>query len=106
MISQPDGLISVLLDRSAREDERDDAAMDLSLFSSDKVLNALYTVAIDENEDAMILDSCGESLANIWVKRNEIDKEKIRRLSEIAFFSAKQFIKGNKPEWLIYFEIE
>ena len=104
MIAQPEGLISVLLDKSAREDERHDAAMDLSLYPSDKVIEALYRIVVDTSEEDIILDSCGESLATIWISRNQIDKEKISELSKTSFLAAKQVIQGRKPEWLIYFD--
>jgi hypothetical protein len=45
MGKQPEGLISVLLDQEAREDERHDAAMDLSHYPVDSVLAALFKMA-------------------------------------------------------------
>lgn len=65
MIVQPEGLIGVLLDKTAREDERDDAAMDLGSYPTKEALEALFKVAIDTTENDIILDSCGESLGEI-----------------------------------------
>jgi hypothetical protein len=54
-----DGLVGVLLDRSAREDERDDAAMDLAAFDVPRALEALMIVESNRREDLNLLDSCG-----------------------------------------------
>jgi hypothetical protein len=92
--SQPAGLISVLLDPSARIDERDDAAMDLSAFDSPEALDALVRVATDAAEDAIILDSCGESIAEIWVRKGQIDVEALDRMARPAQHSALAILAG------------
>ena len=66
---QPEGLIGVLLDPSARLDERDDAAMDLAKFDEPSVEEALLQVVLNHSEDELVADSAGESLRNIWDRK-------------------------------------
>ncbi len=93
-------LVNVLLDEAAREDERDDAAMDLGKFNDQRALTALLKVASNPNENEMILDSCGESIGNILVKREKQEMVVLDFLTPIAKDSAYFFIKGIHPEWL------
>ena len=55
-------LIDVLLDKTAREDERGDAAIDLRVHKDVRALDALTKIASDPNEDDVIIDNCAESL--------------------------------------------
>jgi hypothetical protein len=66
-------LVEILLDKSASVSERDDAAMDLSAFDSDEVLEALLKVGMDDSVDDVILSSIGESLAEIWLRNNNFN---------------------------------
>ncbi|MEU1471019.1 hypothetical protein ABZ434_22675 [Streptomyces sp. NPDC005761] len=68
VVPQPEGLISVLLDRAARIDERDDAAMDLEAYSGEHVVKALVEVASSPVEDELVLDSAAESLGRILAR--------------------------------------
>ena len=63
--TQPEGLISVLRDRNARGDERDDAAMDLGSYDDVSALNAVLAVAVDPDEDDTVAAAAGESLAEM-----------------------------------------
>lgn len=92
-------LIELLFDNTAREDERHDAAMDIGEYNDDRALNALTLIATNRNEDNIILDACGESIARILVKRNEFKKEILKNLMPLAKLTAEEFIKTNKPEW-------
>lgn len=95
-----DILINTLLDKTARDDERDDAAMDLGRVNHDRSLSALLQIASDPNEDEMVLDSCGESIAQILVMRGRYDQKIIEKLAPIAKNAAYAFIKETKPELL------
>ena len=64
-----DYLIRVLLDKSADLGVRDDATMDLGDHDGPQVLEALVQVAVDAEEHEMILNSCGESIGEIWNRR-------------------------------------
>ncbi|MFF5076171.1 hypothetical protein ACFY36_03910 [Actinoplanes sp. NPDC000266] len=73
-------LISVLLDGDAREDERDDAAQDLSAFDEPEVHAALARVATDAAESELVAASAGESLAELWIARGAVDRAVFERL--------------------------
>lgn len=77
-------LISVLLDGSAREDERDDAAMDLAAFDEPEVRAALAQVATDPAESELVMASAGESLAEIWIACGAVDRAVFERLVPVA----------------------
>jgi hypothetical protein len=100
MTDKIDALIHTLLDPTARDDERDDAAMDLGRFSDDRALTVLLQVASNPDEDRMILDSCGESIAEILLKKDECKKEMLDSLAPIAKEAARSFLKIAKPEWV------
>jgi HEAT repeat protein len=68
-----DGLIEVLRDGTARIDERDDAAIDLGKSDDPVALQALLDVARDSAEDAMVLGSVGESLAEIALRNRSFE---------------------------------
>ena len=53
-MEQPSGLIAVLIDPTARLDERDDAAMDLANYDETEAEEALFRVATDPREDELI----------------------------------------------------
>ena len=64
-VSDWEKLVRVLLDKSARVDERDDAATDLGFHANLGVLAVLLTVAKNPDEDEMVLASAGKSIAEI-----------------------------------------
>jgi HEAT repeat protein len=100
MTDQVDLLIDILFDNTAREDERDDAAMDLGRYDDDKALNALLLIASNLNENDTVLDSSGESIAKILTRRKELNKDIFENLHPIAKRAAYSFIKEVKPEWI------
>jgi hypothetical protein len=83
-MQQPGGLIGVLLNREARLDERHDAAMDLAQHDEPAALDALIVVASDAAADPELLDSCGESIAEIWARRGCADAKVLARLRDEA----------------------
>jgi len=93
-------LIKVLFDFTAREDERDDAAMDLGSSEDEKALDALIDIGSNFDENETILDSCGESIAKILVKKNFFNKEILNKLAPAAKAAAFAFLKEERPEWL------
>ena len=106
MSDKVDLLIDILFDPTARIDEKDDAAMDLGEYDDDKALKALIKAAQDpETDEYCVLDSCGESIASIWVRRNFFSKEifnSLRKLAKVAIF---QTIVDIKPEWIKEYNI-
>lgn len=93
-------LIDVLLDPTSRDDEKDDAAMDLSEITDDEeVICTLFQVANNSSYDDMIKASCGESIASIWLQRNKIDLPMLGKLQGIAFSEALSVIKSKRFDW-------
>lgn len=93
-------LIAILLDSTARDDERDDAAMDLVDFDGNEVVQALFMVATDRSfQSEMVKGSCGESLASIWIRTGKIDFELLSRLEGTAKTEAMGLIKVNRTDW-------
>lgn len=101
-----DQLIMILLDESARIDERDDAAMDLGKFDDDRALRALLSVVLDPKTDPFILDVCGESIAEIWVRRNRFDFNSYKNMPPTARHEAHAYIKKSKPEWAKQYQLK
>jgi len=91
-------LIRVLLDKNARIDERDDAAMDLGKYDDDRALNALISIVLNPNEDSFIMDVCGESIGEIWVKRNFFDFDLYKKMHKSAQNELINHIKSRNPE--------
>ncbi len=79
-----DGLVEVLLDVNARVDETDDAAMYLGKYDDDRALNALLSIVLDPREEPFIMDACGESIAQIWTKRNYFNIDLYKKMAPAA----------------------
>ena len=95
-------LIEILLDKTASDAERDDAAMDLGFILNDETVEvALLTVANDKKTDEMIRASCGESLAQIWIGHNQVSHEKLALLTGIAMDEAMAVIKKENMEYML-----
>ncbi len=94
------GLVSVLLDETARIDERDDAAMDLDDYDYDYVIDALVKVGQDPNLDELVVNKCGESLGIIWTRTNQFNLDQYDSLQRRAKFGVYCVIESRKPEWL------
>jgi hypothetical protein len=67
-MEQPAGLLSVLLDSGAPVADRDDAAMDLGDYDESEVLAALLQVGSNADESERVLESVGESIAEILLR--------------------------------------
>ena len=67
---QPDGLVSVLKNKSAEYGDRDDAAMDLGSYDGPEVESALLNVLLDETEDEGLVETAAESLSEVWTRKN------------------------------------
>jgi hypothetical protein len=92
--------IDILLDPDSRDDEKDDAAMELGQFTHDEeVESILLRAADDSNLDEMIRATCGESLAEIWLEREKIDFEKLKLLNGIALNEALGLLKETRKDW-------
>ena len=87
---QPEGLIGVLLNKSAETGDRHDAAMDLALYDDPHVEEALLQVALDDTEDELIADAVGESLSQVWKRAGKTDLTIVENMHTAArkFFSS------------------
>jgi hypothetical protein len=95
-----DALVSILLDRSARTDERDDAAGYLGSSDDPAVLAALLRVASDPAEDEVVSATSGESLAEIFVRRDAVDPAWLRSLVPAALAEVLPWLARARPELL------
>jgi hypothetical protein len=98
--SSASALISVLLDGDASEEERDDAAMDLSAFDEPDVHAALARVAIDSAESELVAGSAGESLAELWAACGAVDRVVFERLVPVARAEAVGVLGSRAPNLL------
>ncbi|NOU93273.1 hypothetical protein GC093_08585 [Paenibacillus sp. LMG 31456] len=94
-------LIDILIDTTASDAERDDAAIDLSNYSNNEIIFALLYTARDNNVDDMIKASCGESLAIIFITINTFRTEIYELLDGISKTEFVNYIKHNKKEWIV-----
>jgi hypothetical protein len=99
-------LIAILFDDSTTVSERDDAAMQLEDFTSDRAINALLTRGKNKNEDEIVLNSIGESLGEIWIKRNSFDRNEYQGLLGTTRYGVYFSVKSIKPEWIKEFELD
>lgn len=100
-------LIGLLIDRNVLDADRDDAAMDLGEeFDDEAVLNTLIQIAINPNEINMILNSCGESIGKIWIKKDFFDEETYKNLTKDARDGVYCIIKNRKPTWMKKFHLD
>lgn len=93
-------LVAFLLDRQADLGGRDDCAMELSRFDDSEAEAALLEVGSDATEDEGLLDSCGESLGEIWARKGRIDIGGFRALQEPARSIAVRMLKRYRPDLL------
>ncbi len=83
-------LIEILLDNSALDSDRDDAAMDLSIFDSDEVIDALIKVGKDTSVSNVILYSVGESIAQIWLRNENFEYNSYQDLCSTTKFAISE----------------
>ena len=100
MTDRIDLLSNILLDRSARVDERDDAAMDLGQYVDQRALDAVLIVATDPNEEPFIFDTCGEAIAAIWIRQNDFSYAEYKKLAPQAQQAVLSYIEKERPEWV------
>ena len=98
-MKQPQCLIEVLLDVTASEAERDDAAMDLAAYDEPAVEEALIRVGADLSTPNVVAASCGESLAEIWLRKKQLNLYALKRLQGEACHEAIGLIRVREPSW-------
>jgi hypothetical protein len=99
LMKQPQGLIEVLLDVAAAEADRDDAAMDLAAYDEPEVEDALIHVGSDSSTPNSVAASCGESLAEIWLRKKALNLDALKLLKGEACHEAIGLIRAREPSW-------
>jgi hypothetical protein len=97
---QPQSLIAILLDSRVDWAERDDAATYLISYNEPEAEEALFKVASNLVEDDDISGSCGECIAEIWCRSEELNLDKLHKLKPAALKEAVGIISVRKPEWM------
>ena len=97
-------LIAILRDNEANVSEKDDAAMDLGNSDNPLAIQALIAKGQDTKEDDLVLNSCGESLAEIWIRNNNFDQNLYDILLPKAKHGVRAVIESLKPEWITLYK--
>lgn len=79
---QPEGLLSVLLSKTAGIDDRSEAAQDLGAY--DAALPILIEAAQNASEDDSVAESIGEAVADFWSRIGGFDRELVERMHPAA----------------------
>jgi len=98
-------LIDLLNDPTAREDERDDAALDLGDFDDERVLPALLNFISIKNADELLVQSCLDSIAQILTRRDDFDFNIYQKLTGWNKQYVGEYIRNVKPQWSHLVEI-
>jgi hypothetical protein len=98
-VEQPQGLIRVLLDESAEYGDRGDAAMDLGAYDEPEAEGVLLSVACRPGAHPDLAERRGESLGEIWSRRDALDADGLARLEGAAKEMALGVIEARRPEW-------
>lgn len=106
MKDRVEALIKLLFDNDASITERDEAATDLGEFSDTRVITALLSKAENVQENELVLNSCGESLGTIWIKKNVFDEKAYHVLPGTVRYGIYVVIKSRKPEWIEQYHLE
>lgn len=93
------GLIEVLLDETARIDERDDAGMDLGKYSDARAIEPLISVILDLKNEDWFVESCASSLAEIWCALGYWDKDVVLKMRSEARSEIMGIFRANRPAW-------
>ena len=97
MEDQIKSLINILLDSTARWDERDDAAIDLRMHHNSRALEALTKIASDPDEDDIIIDHCAESIGELCSKMNYFNEGSFKKMTPTAQKITFGFIMAHNP---------
>lgn len=92
MSNEINKLLEILLDKTQEFGDRDDVAMDLSLYYNSKLVSdSLLHIIRDKEEDMDIVDRCLETLAEIICKQkkdvSKIDLEYDKKKKLIEYLS-------------------
>jgi hypothetical protein len=90
-MKQPQGLVELLLDVTASETDRDDAAMDLAAYDEPEVEDGLIYVGPDSSTPNSVAASYGESLAEIWMRKKTFNLDALKLIAAKLIFSHRGY---------------
>jgi hypothetical protein len=102
-VRQPEGLIQVLLDSHARQDERWDAAGDLDDYPTPEAVAALASIATSAEvaeADETLAEIAAASLATIWAALGAMDYETYDVLPGLGHRQAEAILRARAPQLL------
>ncbi|MBH5318328.1 hypothetical protein I6N90_10960 [Paenibacillus sp. GSMTC-2017] len=93
-------LIEILLDPISSDAEKDDAVIALgNNFEDEEIIDILIELSNSMKFNDMIAASCGESLGHIWLRKKEINFEKLSYLEGITLNEVLSLIKVQRLDW-------
>jgi hypothetical protein len=92
-------LIQTMLDSNASEAVKDDCAIDLAAYDDTEVIEVLFKFANELSNEWIVRGSCGESLAGIWIRNEEINFDLLIQLKDTALAEALALIKHHRLDW-------
>lgn len=95
-------LIDIVLSLDEEDHVKDDAAMDLAEFNDPEALDALIKgVELHYNdEDPWFLSTFGESIAEIWVRKDCFDLNIYISLPGCVRSGAYSILEVKRPDWV------
>jgi hypothetical protein len=84
---------------TASEADRDDLAMDFAAYDEPEVEDALIHVGADSSTPNSGAASCGESLAEIWIRKKTLNLDALKLLKGEACHEAIGLIRAREPSW-------
>ena len=85
-------LLPILLDKSAEPVRRAKVARRLAEWSTQAVLDALLQVAQEDDADELVSRAAGESIAEILIRREEVDQVPLYDFNGAAFLAYDEVI--------------
>jgi hypothetical protein len=93
-----EAVIALLADRSARIDERDDAAIDLGSSDDPRAIAVLLEIGADRSENETVVAPCGESLGQIAIRSGRFNSEWLTTLAPAAVNELVGSIRAERPD--------
>lgn len=93
-------ILDELLDAKGSMIGRNKAAIELKNFDMLEAEEALLTVARNQSEYTLVVRSCGESLAEIWLRKNSFQIEKLEGLRSTALDRINSSFKEKNAYWV------
>ena len=73
--------------------------MDLAAYDEPEVEEALIHVGADPSTPNLVAASCGESLAEIWMRKKALNLDALKLLKGEAWNEAIGLLRAREPSW-------